>query len=146
MPLQETEAGTALGVQNQQPLENVQPSFSLPDDGARPEDKQEEEAPQQQAEELRESDDEQVKPLPEIFRLVIPKDFRELFFLYLGKDQGKILDLHRTWRSHLGSNRKQPVSEWYSQGEQAESLRSDSYSDTLFYHYTKPGERFTGAM
>jgi hypothetical protein len=57
-----------------------------------------------------------------------------------------MLDLHRNWRSHLESNRKQPVSGWYAQGEKAEGQRDNSYSETLFYHYTKPGERFTGAM
>jgi hypothetical protein len=147
MPLHDTEAGTALGVQNQLPLENVQPSFNLPEDGARPEDKQEEESARRATGEAGASDEEQdVDALPEIFRLVMAKDFRELFLLYLGEDQGEMLSLHRTWRTHLGSNRKQPVSNWYAKGEQAQEKRSDSYDSSLFYHYTKPGNRFTGAM
>lgn len=147
IPLQESEAGATIGVANRIPLENVQPSFNLPDDGARPEDKPEEEAARRFAEEAGESDQENsVQTLPEIFQLVIAKDFRELFLLYLGEHQGEMLSMHRTWRSHLGSNRKQPVSNWYAQGEKAQDQRSNSYDSSLFYHYTKPGARFTGAM
>lgn len=144
-PAQSTEGGAPLGIQNPVPFENVVPTFNLPDDGAKPEDKHSKNS-QQRPEELEEGSESGSEPIPEMFQLVMPQDFRELFYLYLGQNEFDLLRVVKKFRLFNNIEKLKPYSGFYIKSSQSREMRTDSYQTTLFYHYNRPGERFTGNL
>lgn len=148
IPTQNTESGAPVGAQHHPiPLENVIPAFSLPDQGSRTEDKEEEN--QQQAGSAREGEEtaaNEQQPLPEIFSVVMPPDFRELFQLFYSLEENQFVLMKRRFRIRNDVHSLKPYSGWYLDEEQSSGQRENSYKETLFYHYTRPGNRFKGAM
>ena len=147
IPAQNADAATAAVIQNPQPLSNVVPTFNLPEEGAKPEDKEKQEQ-QRLAEQAGEGEngEEQQVQVPEIFKLVMNRDFRELLKFYLGVDEKQLWITIKKARLFNDVENVRPVSGFYTRKSDSEAVRDNLYKETLFYHYSSPGSRFKGAM
>lgn len=146
MPTQQADAGVVAQQNTPQPLSNVVPAFRMPDDGSRPEDKEQDnkDSYAQLNEEINEENGEQA--LPEIFKLAAQPQFRELLQFYLGVDEGQLwVKMHKA-RLLNEVEHMRPYSGMFTQKSDSQEVRSNTYGKTLFYHYAMPGKRFKGQM
>jgi len=147
IPGQTTEAGAPIGTQqNLVPFENVVPTFNVPDDGAKPEDKQEEEGPEKHRFDVDEAPLSEEGSNPELFVLVTPENFRDLFRLYLGSDERQLLQIVKKMRLFNKIDDTESYSGFFIDNINDEDIREASYSKTTFYHYNFPGKRFKGLL
>jgi len=146
IPGQNTEAGAPIGLQNQIPFENVVPTFKLPEEGAKPEDKHEDDKAQLQQEAEEAGNSENDSEAPEIFNIVLQQNFRELFNLYLGNDERSLMRVVKKMRLFNNVEQKQTYSGMFLSEVDSKPLRSSTYSKTTFYYQNFPGKQFTGSL
>ena len=144
MPSQPTETGAPAIPQPIQ-LGDIAPAFNLPEDGSKPEDKNPKSKNPQVA---TESDipDEEVEVLPEMFLLALTNDFRSLLSFFLAGSSQEYFALKKVMQEHHGLQPGKVYSGVYRSGNAALETRDSSHRQTMFYHKSRPGNRFKGLM
>lgn len=141
IPAQPTEGGTPILGQIPFDPAMVVPMPNLPDDGSRPEDKHSKNE-QEKAEAKKQADEE----LPEIFQLIMARQFTELFRFYFFVYDSETWMIKKKWRELLGVHAFDPLPFAMKKSPEVHEKRTHRYEYSIFYHNTKPGKRFTGAI
>lgn len=147
IPQPTAEGGAAVAASAIQPQNPIVPTFKLPQDGSKPEDRKQNDSKQYSAEELERIE---AKNKAEAFSLLsdlsLKTSFADLFYqLYDGK-MANVDFLQRKVFSEAAIGHKGTYSKWMLSKPTANELRTFSYDQTVFYHKTPLGQRFKGSM
>lgn len=147
MPQPTAEGGAAVAASAIQPQNPIIPTFELPKDGAKPEDRKQKDGKQYSAEELERIEAQKTQESFSLLtQLVLKPSFADLFYqLYDGKIS-EVDSLQRKAFTEAGVGNKGTYSKWVLSRPEANDKRADSYDSTIFYHNNPPGFRFKGKM
>ncbi len=120
---------------------NVAALANLPEDGARPEDKH---SKNQQTKTEKENSEE--PELPEIFSLIMGKDFSELLRFYFFLYGGETWFVKKKWREILGVDALDPIPFSMKKASHIHERRLILYEYSILFHVSMPGKRFSGSM
>ncbi|TNE72120.1 hypothetical protein EP331_07890 [bacterium] len=140
-----TEAGTPIVGPNPIQSFTVSPTFNLPKDGQRPEDKHpKNKNPYQRTEAEIEVVEDQ---LPENFKLILSPDFHEIFKAFF-ETQGTthLAETKRLFRLSNGMKENTTFSRMYQKMPDSKQKRQEATNMVMLYHTNRPGARFVGSM
>lgn len=139
-----TEAGAPIVGPNPIQSVTVSPTFNLPENGQRPEDKhpKNKNPYAQKAEEKEIQDD----VLPESFKLILGPDFSEIFKAFFDAHTVRLAEAQRLFRLSNGMKENMVYSKMYQKMPVTRIKRETVMESVLMYHYNRPGARFVGSM
>lgn len=139
-----TDAGAPILNFNPLPPTSVAPTFNLPKDGQRPEDKH----PKNKNPYVNEANESEVKQdeLPENFKLVLAPDFFEIFKSFYESPQGDLAYKQRLFRLSNGMKEHKVYSTMYQKIPNNRVKRDLALEQTVMYHKSRPGSRFIGQI
>jgi len=121
----------------------VTPLFNLPNNGSKLEDKREQDNSKYvdvKTENEEESDD------TDLFKLIEPGNFYELFRSFLINGLGQLVLLRDQWRQQLGIKPYTFATEASRQSPKMIPVREETYTGNRDFYQDPPGQRFTGGM
>lgn len=139
-----TDAGAPILTANPFPPVNVTPTFNLPKDGQRPEDKNPKNKNPYSGEINEVGAVEDV--LPESFKLILSPDFHEIFKAFFDNANSKISMAQRLFRLSNGMREHKVYSVMYQKMPDSLVKREKALEQVLLYHYNRPGTRFLGQI
>lgn len=139
-----TEAGAPILTVNPFPPTNVTPTFNVPKDGQRPEDKNPKNKNPYSGETTETSAIE--NELPESFKLILSPDFHEIFKAFFENANAKISMTQRLFRLSNGMREHKVYSVMYQKMPDSIIKREKNLEQVLLYHYNRPGSRFLGKI
>lgn len=115
-------------------LTKLIPAFKLPEDGGKPEDEDKKPA-HIEIDEIREDDD----LIPEIFRLAVNVDFREMINYFLTPYHDQILDIRSQFRQERGVSELTLITPSSKDPQNIEELREQLYEVQVQLFQTPKG-------
>jgi hypothetical protein len=147
IPPPTAEGGAAVAASAIQPQNPIVPTFKLPNDGAKPEDRKFKDGRQYSAEELKDQEaDKASASFLALSEMVLKPSFADMFYrLYDGK-VSEVDTLQRQAFEKADIGTKGTYSRLLLTNPEAVTKRRNSYDRIGFYHETPPGVRFKGKM
>lgn len=142
MPNAPTDSGAPLFAGEVMPFSSVMPTANLPDDGHRTDDKHHKEKMEKS-----ENDEKTAAPsLPEIFKIILGRDFASILRFLSVEGHQKLFSITKFIQEQRGLDMSFLYPEYFVRTTQMHEEIKEQYNQVVFYHYTRPGERFKGAM
>lgn len=119
-------------------------AFRLPDDGSRPDDKEKEK------QEAQESINNESLPsgMPEMFRLVLNSDFREMFEFFMTPGHDEIIHMRNNFRHQKGVSEQtlfRPELMNVASGN-TDDIRNETYFFTYYFFHSPMGMHFKAVI
>lgn len=147
IPPPPSEGGAAVAASAIQPQNPIVPTFAMPKDGSKPEDKKFEDDRQKSAREYQQIEEEkQEQRFSALSALSLRPSFADMYYaLYNGK-VSTVDSMQRKAFSEAGIKANGTFSAMINKNPEQVTKRRHSYDRVIFYHKTVPGTRFRGQM
>jgi hypothetical protein len=147
IPPPPSEGGAAVAASAIQPQNPIVPTFAMPKDGSKPEDKKFQDDRQKSAQEYKEIEEqEQQQRFTALSDLSLRPSFADMFYALYKGTVSSIDSLQRKALSEAGISANGTFSNFINQNPEQGLKRYQSYDKVIFYHETVPGTRFRGQM
>lgn len=141
VPTPPTEAGAPLAASERLPFSSVMPSPILPEEGSRTDDRH-----SRNDQPRTEQEEEYQEELPEVFQLIIGPDFATFLRFLSVEAHDRIFKITKEIQRLRKITRNFLYPEYFVKTDPMKVSITESYTSVNFYHETRPGKRFKGAM
>lgn len=142
LPNAPTDSGAPLFAGEVMPFSSVMPTANLPEDGHKTDDKH-----QKEKSEKSENEESTSAPsLPEIFKVILGRDFATILRFLSVEGHQKLFSITKFIQEQRGLDMSFLYPEYFVQTDSMRAEITNQYNQVVFYHYTRPGARFKGAM
>lgn len=147
IPPPPSEGGSAVPASAIQPQNPIVPTFAMPKDGSKPEDKKFNDDRQKSAQEFQEIEEKKrQQKFQALTDLGLKPSFADMFYALFNGSVSIIDDMQRKAFAQAGIKANGTFSAVINQNPEQANRRHISYDSVIFYHEKVPGTRFRGQM